>query len=59
MAWFFVDEVISNTVEITGEDAKHISKSLRMAVGESLTLCSADGRRHDCKISENAGHVFW
>ena len=59
MAWFFVDEVISNTVEITGEDAKHISKSLRMAVGESLTLCSADGRRHDCKIkSVTADSVF-
>lgn len=59
MAWFFVDEVISDTVEIMGEDAKHISKSLRMTVGENLTLCTLDGRRHECKIkSITADCVF-
>lgn len=50
MAWFFVDEIVSDTVEITGEDAKHISKSLRMSVGEAITLCTLDGRRHECEI---------
>ncbi len=59
MAWFFVDEITGSTAEITGEDAKHISKSLRMAVGENLTLCTLDGRRHDCKIkSVTADSVF-
>lgn len=41
MAWFFTDEKIEgNTYRITGEDAKHIEKSLRMRVGEELTLVS-------------------
>lgn len=50
MAWFFTDEILSKEFEITGEDAKHISKSLRMKIGESLTLCTSDGRRHECAI---------
>ncbi len=41
MPRFFVDG-LAETVVITGEDARHISKSLRMAAGEALTLC--DGR---------------
>ncbi len=50
MAWFFVPEISGDIFEITGEDAKHISKSLRMKTGEALTLCTLDGRRHECKI---------
>jgi len=38
MPWFFTDEEINGTCLITGEDAKHIEKSLRMRVGEELTL---------------------
>ncbi len=30
-------------VTITGEDAHHISRSLRMAVGEKIVVCPADG----------------
>ncbi len=41
MPRFFVD-ALNDTVVITGEDARHIAKSLRMAAGEALTLC--DGR---------------
>ena len=52
MAWFFTDNINSQTHEITGEDAKHISKSLRMTKGEALTLCTADGRRHECEIAD-------
>ncbi len=52
MAWFFVNEIVSDTFEITGEDAKHISKSLRMTKGEQLTLCTIDGKRHECEISD-------
>lgn len=42
MPRFFVDE-ISETTVLYGEDARHISKSLRMACGESLTLCDKNG----------------
>lgn len=50
MAWFFTPVISGDKFEITGEDAKHISKSLRMKVGEALTLCTLDGRRHECEI---------
>ncbi len=50
MAWFFTNEINSDIFEITGEDAKHIAKSLRMKTGEELTLCTTDGRRHECVI---------
>ncbi|WMJ82626.1 16S rRNA (uracil(1498)-N(3))-methyltransferase [Oscillospiraceae bacterium LTW-04] len=42
MPRFFVDG-LSETVVITGEDARHISKSLRMTAGEPLTLCDGKG----------------
>ncbi len=51
MAWFFTDEILGDSFDITGEDARHISKSLRMKVGEALTLCTTDGRRHECEIT--------
>ena len=51
MAWFFTDEILSDSFDIEGEDARHISKSLRMKVGEALTLCTTDGRRHECEIT--------
>lgn len=41
MPRFFVD-ALDDTVVITGEDAGHIAKSLRMTAGEAITLC--DGR---------------
>ncbi|MBR2714898.1 MAG: 16S rRNA (uracil(1498)-N(3))-methyltransferase [Ruminococcus sp.] len=50
MAWFFTNEIIGDTHLITGEDARHISKSLRMTKNEKLTLCTEDGRRHECEI---------
>lgn len=50
MAWFFTDKINSDKVEITGEDYTHIAKSLRMKVSETLTLCTTDGRRHECVI---------
>lgn len=50
MAWFFTDADFKETVEIMGEDARHIVKSLRMAAGEQLTLCSPDGMQHTCTI---------
>ncbi len=49
MDWFFADN-IGDTHLITGEDAVHITKSLRMSVGEVLTLCDRRRHEHLCRI---------
>ncbi|MGN0452288.1 MAG: 16S rRNA (uracil(1498)-N(3))-methyltransferase [Ruminococcus sp.] len=52
MAWFFADNRIEgDSFTVTGEDAKHIEKSLRMRVGEELTLVSSEGEECLCEIS--------
>lgn len=38
-------------VTITGEDAFHIARSLRMAVGDEITVCDMAKREHLCKLS--------
>ena len=54
MPRFFVspDSVSSGVAVITGDDAFHISRSLRMRVGEELTLCDACGTDYLCRITE-------
>lgn len=49
MDWFFAENV-GQTHLITGEDAVHITKSLRMSVGEVITLCDKNKIEHLCKI---------
>ena len=52
MAWFFADtNFTTEEYTLTGEDAAHIARSLRMKVGEALTLCTPDGKRHECAIT--------
>ncbi len=52
MAWFFAQEKIaSDTYLITGEDARHIEKSLRMRKGEELTLV-AEGTEYLCAVKD-------
>ncbi|MBQ9993279.1 MAG: 16S rRNA (uracil(1498)-N(3))-methyltransferase [Clostridia bacterium] len=46
MPRFFVDCADGDTISIYGDDARHIGRSLRMRVGEQLTVC--DGRGTDC-----------
>lgn len=52
MPKFFVDKNAINgkTAVINGEDAVHISKSLRMRTGESLVLCDCEGTDYHCTI---------
>lgn len=50
MPRFFLEKVNSDVIRITGEDANHIGRSLRMRVGDDLTVCS-EGRDHHCRIS--------
>lgn len=53
MAWFFTDENInSDSYIIEGENARHISKSLRMKKGEELTLVTPDNTQCECVITE-------
>ena len=53
MAWFFTDESISaDSFVISGENAKHISKVLRMNKGETLTLVTPDRTEYLCEISD-------
>ncbi len=49
MDWFFAEN-IGETYLITGEDAVHITKSLRMSVGEVITVCDSKRIEHLCKI---------
>ncbi len=51
MPWFFTREEIEENYLITGEDARHIEKSLRMKVGEALTLVTPKGVESFCEIS--------
>ena len=49
MPRFFLEAIDKNMPVITGEDARHISRSLRMRPGEELTVCSC-GTDHQCEI---------
>lgn len=56
MDWFFAENVgeEGNTYLVTGEDAVHITKSLRMSAGEVITLCGNDKKERLCRIE----HIF-
>lgn len=45
-------------VRITGEDAAHITKALRMRVGEILTVCDMKGIEYETRITETGESVF-
>lgn len=53
MARFFItkNSISDNTITITGKDAFHIARSLRMAVGDTLTVCGEDGSEYLCELS--------
>lgn len=50
MPRFFIDPPSSFPVTLAGEDARHISRSLRMTVGEELILCDGQGTDYQCAI---------
>ena len=52
MAWFFIDdEIQKDKYTLDGENARHISKSLRMKIGEELTLVTPSHMQLTCTIS--------
>lgn len=52
MPRFFLDKdaFLNETVTIAGEDASHIALSLRMAIGQTLTLSDKDGFDYKAEI---------
>ncbi len=52
MPRFFVrqEQIDNGIVRIVGEDAHHISRSLRMAAGEMITVCDMQGNEYDCEL---------
>lgn len=49
MPRFFLENIDLSCPKISGEDAKHIGRSLRMKPGQPLTVCSC-GRDYFCEI---------
>ena len=52
MPRFFVQRsaVSNGTIRIVGEDAHHISRSLRMAVGDEITVCDMQKNEYSCVL---------
>ena len=53
MPRFFVnaDQIEENTVVLLGDDAHHVSRSLRMAAGETVTVCDGTGPEYLCRLT--------
>ncbi len=56
MARFFLSrdamDLASGVIPIAGDDAHHIAFSLRMAVGERLTVCDMQKTEYACTITD-------
>ena len=54
MPRFFVNpaDISGETGTIAGEDARHLSRVLRIRTGEPLTVCGQDGFDYECRVSE-------
>lgn len=54
MPRFFVrkDQIENGKLTVLGDDAHHISRSLRMAVGEKITVCDMQRREYECVLAE-------
>ena len=51
MSRFFVAPFTGDTAIVTGQDAHHIARVLRMRVGEDLLLCDGGGTDYGCRIT--------
>ncbi len=52
MPRFFVEstDITQSTVTVRGDDAHHISRALRMAAGEHITVCDSAANEYDCVL---------
>ena len=44
------DGICDGTITIRGDDARHIARALRMAEGDTVTVCDMQGREHICRL---------
>ncbi len=53
MPRFFIqkEQIEDKRITLTGDDAHHVARSLRMAVGEEITVCDMQGNEYECTIS--------
>jgi len=51
MRRFFCEIITQGTATITGDDAHHISRVLRMKAGDALSLCDGAGNEYDAVIT--------
>ena len=56
MPRFFVpsEDITNTSITVRGNDAHHISRALRMAVGDRITLCDSRGCEYDCVLKSFA-----
>ena len=54
MPRFFVskEDITDSEIVIRGQDAFHIARSLRMAVGDGLTVCDGSGVDYECTLTK-------
>ena len=57
MPRFFTQTISREGGSITGDDAKHIAKVLRMKIGEELTVCDTKGYDYHCVIESLSDKV--
>ena len=50
MPRFFCETIAGGKARLSGEDAAHVARSLRMGPGEALTLCDGQGTDFFCRI---------
>ena len=52
MPRFFIrqTQIDNDKLTMVGDDAHHIARSLRMAVGDCVTVCDMQGREYNCRI---------
>ena len=46
------DSTIERFARIVGDDAFHIARSLRMAVGEHVTICDTESTDYECELNK-------
>ena len=53
MPRFFVtpEAIRDGEITVTGDDARHIARSLRMAVGDGVTVCDGSGKEYSCRLT--------
>ena len=54
MPRFFVqtDQIQDGIVTVRGDDAHHISRALRMAVGDRITVCDMRATEYECELTD-------